>query len=149
MIFQRDLLQQKKQHEIRSLLVQHGASWHPTEKKSDLIDRLIMITMATQPDSKLKKHEKVEPMPVKYPTKDEVLEATELHRSMGMKVNFSNDDTLWHFYIQKGTRKDHNAVSDINLSQEAPVQIWGKEDSGTMKQPLGIIVRCADMLVRV
>lgn len=126
-MFQREVLQAKKMHEIRSMLVDKGASWSAKEKKVDLINRFIEITATVQPNERLHKKEKTKEEVI-YPTVDEILEAVRPLRDEGLNVSFTEDGTSWAFTAKKGSRT--------------------REDTGTTKQPLFVIKRCAEILVR-
>lgn len=128
MIFESDILQQKDIGELRAMLAQRGASWHPREKKTTLINRYIEISSITQPNEKKRMDETEVKDKVKAPTPhqtiDDVLNALESHKAAGLMIKFNEEATMWRFTDGK------------------------REDSGTMLQPLKTIVRCADMIVR-
>lgn len=129
MILQREILQAKKQHEIRTMLTQYGASWSAKEKKTELIDRLIQISMTVQPNERVKKEEEKPKEVPSYPTIDEILKEVQPYREHGLNVAFTEDGSAWLFSIVKRGKTI--------------------EDTGTTKQPLSVIRRCADLLVRL
>lgn len=139
MIFQEDELKTKRIGEIRSILAQKGAEFKRTETKADLIKRLIELNFTSQPSDKITEEAKPKRPEDYWLTKEQVLEAVTSQRLQGLKCSFSPDEKNWMFQFDCGM------VLDKTINSYVPRVLT---DSGTMKQPLNIIKRCAVMLVR-
>lgn len=133
MILEYDILAQKPKNEIRSMLVQRGAGWMPWEDKKALINRYIELASIVQPNEKKRNDNKQDAVSEgKKPTtgnghvesEKEILKALAQFKDDGLEIKLSDDGSMWYFKYGK------------------------KEDSGTMRQPLKTIVRCAEMLMR-
>lgn len=141
MIYQEALLKAKSKNELRQMMVAAGAEYRLTEKKSDLIQRLIELSLTAQPTDRLEP-EKVEDKPkpeVPWLTKEEVNDAVMSYKLQGLKVSFSPDSKCWMFQF------------DCGMSFDPTTKLYGPRvltDSGTMKQPIEVVKRCAHMLVR-
>lgn len=140
MIFQEDELKGKKIYEIRALMAQYGAGFKRTEKKAELIKRLIELKLTSQPnDKKGLEKEEIKKPELPWLTKEQVIEAVMPFKLQGLKVSFSPDGTCWMFQFDCGM------VLDRTLNTHVPKVLT---DSGTMKQSINVIKRCAQMLVR-
>lgn len=113
--------------ELRALTTEYGASWQRTEKKADIIPRLIELSSIIQPNEK-NLRPKVETQPVKIIpiklTEEQIVSAIQASIELGLLVRFAKDGSGWQFKF-----RNH-------------------EDSGSLTQPIQSIVRCADALVR-
>lgn len=141
MIPARDILASKTRDELRTMLVQKGASYHHNEKAEKLIDRLLEISMTLQPDFKeppvqqQTQPRKVEP--ITPATQEQVMEKIQHFKDQGLQVKFSEDGKQFHFRRKAGVLREKDKSG---LITERPII---KEDSGTMMQPLERIVKCA------
>jgi hypothetical protein len=125
-------LADKKLHELRSITTDLGASWHPKEKRVDLIPRIIELSAIVQPSDKpsnaiTSQKEKPKPVVVTL-TKEQIVEAVRPYVERGLLIRF------------------HPIGADAATSWE--MKFKDKMDSGGMRQPVGVVVRCADMLMR-
>lgn len=114
-----EMLQIKTIHEVRALVKQKGLRWAKTEKKVQLIERLMEIPEPIKPK------EPTEPKPevvIHTATQDEILDALKDNLARSMKIRF--DDDSWHM--------------------RAPS---GREDSGSLTMPLTVIKRTANLLI--
>ncbi len=108
---------------IRNKLLQIGASYHHKEKLETLERRYSELTMAVQPNEVYKKAELVAIKEApKYPTKKEVEEAIRPYIDRGLRAHVNDEEFFFAFNE--------------------------KQDSGTLKQPLEVIKRCALYLTR-
>lgn len=113
-----ELLQLKTIHEVRALTRQKGLRWAKTEKKAELIKRLMEIPDPIKPEPKEVKKEE-EKVPVA--SQEEILEALEDNLTRGLKIKF--EDGSWHMR-----------------------NLQGREDTGTLTMPLTVIKRVANTL---
>lgn len=142
MIFARDLLQTKTVGELRSTLVSMGANWHSKEKAPKLIDRIMELSLAVQPDQKLKEEQMqanrkyVPPVKPGPHSQEDVLKAVKPFTDRGLEAQFSPDGETWHFQRNKKV-----------INRDGQTILVTKEDSGNMRIPLGNIKRCAEMVM--
>lgn len=123
MITQREQLEVKTLPELRSMLTIRGMNWQKTEKKIDIINRIIELDNICQPNDKPKEiNEEKKEVKCKKNTKEEVLEAIKPFMFGGMQARINEE--FWEF------------------------RNGNKLDSGTLSMPLTVIVRCADFVSR-
>lgn len=122
MITDREQLQTKKMGELRSMVTHLGMNWQKTEKKPELINRIIEVTNTAQPTDKIVK-KVIEKKPIVYLKHEDVLDAIKSNMLSGLCVRFP-DEISWEFKFES------------------------KSDSGSLAIPLGVIKRCADMVCR-
>ena len=111
-----ELLNMKTIHEVRAMTTQKGLRWAKTDKKIQLIERLMEIPEPPKP--------KAEPQPeiiVHTATQAEILELLKDNIERGVKIKF--DDTSWHMRSPQG-----------------------REDAGSLTTPLNVIKRIANLL---
>ncbi len=116
----RELLEAKAMHEIRTMLAMRGAGFSKTEKKTDLIDRLMLMDMTIQPNEKKKeeavKAKKSEPTPAVKNTPEEIEKALESFVARGLVLTIDGD--TWH--VRRDTKSDSGHVTvPLRLIQQS------------------------------
>ena len=153
MIASRAELEATKMSNLKQLVVQIGGERSlPAESKANLIDR-ILFEMSKQPTSPLEKMEQAQKendsiQPNKtdathHCTIEEVIKAVNPFILRGMKVFYNDGDDTWLFRVQIKS----SSVRDTNTGNVSVIERW-RDDSGTMKQPLATIKRCASILMQ-
>lgn len=142
MFNQRELLQAKNINEIRAMMTQRGAGWKPTEKKASLIDRYLELTLSVQPNEVINAdsttHSNLNPkQAVSHQNTPEAIQSR-LKWFLDRGLELTIEDDVWHMRRLIGERRGSDGQ-------------WYKayrEDSGTTRQPLDVIARCAEMVMQ-
>lgn len=122
---QRELLEAKPIYEVRAIAAQKGLPWAKTDKKAELIDRIILIDSTVQPGEKKedgKKVERKEKPVLPILTEKQIREAIEKYEHRGLIVVC--DEQNWH--MSYGRLKD----------------------CGNLNMPIQQVVRCAETLLK-
>jgi hypothetical protein len=127
------ILNEQTIDQLRLLLVERGGSWAKGESKTTLVNRIIELGVAVQPNEKTiapaaQKEAKKEPVVQPTMTIEEAKKAVKPWLERGVTIKFSPDKTLWLLEFSQGK------VS--------------RTDSGNMAIPPAVLARCAEMLVR-
>jgi hypothetical protein len=144
MIADRAQLEAMKMPELKAVMHNMGGSSGPQETKAELIDR-ILLAAAQQPVAEKKKQDDNDPTVKKVPhnTIEDVKKAVGKYILLGMKVYLDKDSDSWLFRV----RLKDGMVKDTRTNQYTSFERWG-EDSGTLNQPLSVIVKCASVLMQ-
>lgn len=128
--------------EVRSLIRSVGGGWDKAEKKVDLIDRYYLLASTVQPQ------DKKEPIKVTYDPKEIVWNKIEdvQHElkpliDRGLKVNFTEDNTVWNLYFDTGR------FVQEKTAQGTFARPIIKTESGNMQVPLRVIRERAQQLM--
>lgn len=146
MLLERTQLENMKMAELRILNTNIGGDpVLPNVTKEELINRMLYDS-AKQPKP-LTQEEMTESKPeekeVEHCTIEEVIKAVNPYILRGMKVYHDKDNDGWLFRVQmRNTR-----IRDANTGEVKLVEVW-RDDSGTLKQPLVVIKRCANVLMQ-
>lgn len=136
--------------QVRAKIVEHKADWHPTEKKIDLIGRLVQLQGTAQPIDKIKKElanngvggdeaatDTVQKQSKRL-TKAQIDKALAKFVAKGLEYRVSKDGTQWMMRFKTtqplATGKIVNAV---------------RRDSGNTMMPLSVLVNAASSLTTV
>jgi hypothetical protein len=119
--------------QLRLMLVERGSQWAKGESKATLVNRVLELGIAVQPNEKAKteapaaetkKAAAIQPAM----TPAEAKAAVKQWLDRGVTIKFSPDKQLWFMEFQDGKKY--------------------RNDSGNMAIPPAVLTRCAEMLVR-
>ena len=141
MIMSRAELEATPMPQIRQLVNSLNLPQSPTDTKEILITRLLNES-AKQPE---KPEEPTEPKDIDQVecTMEQVKTAVNGFILRGMKVFYNKDEKTWLFRIQLKSQR----IRDTNSGEIRVVESY-RDDSGTLKQPLAAIKRCASVLMQ-
>jgi hypothetical protein len=127
------LLNEQTIDQLRLTLVERGSSWAKGESKTTLVNRILELGIAVQPNEKAKpaapaSAAKATPAVQPTMTPAEAKEAVKHWLTRGVTIKFSPDKQLWFMEFQDGKKY--------------------RNDSGNMAIPPSVLARCAEMLVR-
>src|SRR5580698_242567 len=127
------ILNEQTIDQLRLLLVERGSSWQKGESKTTLVNRILELGVAVQPNEKAKAtpakdKPKQEPVAQKAMTVEEAKAAVKPWLERGVTIKFSPDKKLWLLEFSSGK--------------------ISRSDSGNMAIPPAVLARCAEMLVR-
>ena len=144
MILERATLEQAKMPELRQLMATMGGSVAATESKADVIDRLLLLAAKQPAPAKTEDEEEDdEKKPAPNTTIEQVKEVCAGYVLLGMKIYHDVEGNTFMFRV----RGKDTIVRDTNTGARTLVETW-KEDSGTLRQPIATIRRCAAILMQ-
>ena len=151
MILNRAELEAMKMQDLKKLAATLGYDPSlPSETKDKLIARMLLES-AKEPEQEAVKAdlgdeapvEAAAPAPVGMCTIEEVVKAVNPYILRGMKVYHNAADNTWLFRV----KIKPSTIRDTNSGQVVTIERW-RDDSGTLKQPLATIKRCASILMQ-
>lgn len=148
MILEKSDLETMKMAELRNLMGTIGGSSEAGESKEALINR-ILLQAAKQPDAdppadedpRLPKNTKV--IESHEVTLEQLKTAIQPYILRGMKFFYNANEKTWLFRIKLKAYQ----IRDTNSGETRLQERW-RDDSGTMKQPITTIIRCASLLMQ-
>ncbi len=117
-----ETLRTKSFEELKAIAVGIGLGISEGEKRQKLLSRIMEVTAQISPERPKEEMAEKARQSVFSNTEDGVLEALQPYLERGLHITFSDGC----FHMRAGT----------------------KQDSGTLRQPLAVIARCAESLMR-
>lgn len=144
MIFTRKDLQSMKMAELKNLYAQqYGGASLNTDTKESLIDKVLFESAKQRNEPEKNTPQAAQQQERVEQSINDVLTAVNAQILKGMKVYHSAQDKTWLFVVKLKS----GAIRDTNTGE---VRIIEREriDSGTLKQPMKTIKRCAQILTQ-